>query len=327
MNLRQTVSVMMFPLFSRKDLEQLVKSYRRLIGFCLLVMCVPCQTGTAATGIFCLTDDTGREVCVSEAPRRVISLAPNLTETVCYLGAQDKLVGRTARCNRPASAANIPQVGAYLHPDMERIIALKPDLVLAAKPGLREEIVERLSSLGIPVFVEDSKSVDDVCRLMGKLGRLFKREKTAAEAVEDIQRRRRALQERLEGLPSPSVLFAVGVKPLVVAGGRSFLGALIREAGGVNIAENIDIPYARFSFEEVIKIDPEYILILDKECKQQECVDHLRRYPTLRAVRDEKVVSVDADLVARPAPAVIEALELIAKTLHPHAQEMRALHR
>ncbi|MGC9029514.1 MAG: ABC transporter substrate-binding protein [Desulfomonilaceae bacterium] len=254
-------------------------------------------------------------------------MAPSLTETVFDLGGQDWLVGRTARCNRPAAALKIPQVGAYLHPDLERIISLKPDLVLATKLGLREEIVERLTELGIPVFVDDSKSVDDVCHLMERLGRLFHREKEAASAIEDIQRRRRGLQARLKGLPRPSVLFAVGVKPLVVAGGQSFLGSLIREAGGVNIAEDIAIPYARFSFEEVIKKDPEYILVLDKECKEQECVDHFKRYPMLRAVRDGKVASVDADLVARAAPAVIEAVELIAKTLHPHAQEMRALNK
>lgn len=305
-----------------------MRSYsRRLIVLCLVFVCAPCLAATHASGASCITDDMSRKVCVSDELKRVVSLAPNLTETVFYLGAQDGLVGRTARCNRPAAALKIPQVGAYLHPDLERIISLKPDLVLATKLGLREEIVERLTQLGIPVFVEDSKSVDDVCRLMERLGRLFHRENEAASAIGDIQRRRRALQARLKGLPRPSVLFAVGVKPLVVAGGQSFLGALIREAGGVNIAEDIAIPYARFSFEEVIKKDPEYILILDKECKQQECVDHLKRYPMLRAVREEKVESLDADLVARPAPAVIDALELIAKTLHPHAQEMRALNK
>ena len=314
--------------FLRKGLKEFVRSHPwRLVGLSLVLMCAPCLAGTDASGISCVTDDMGRKVCASGVPQRVVSLAPNLTETVFYLGVQDRLVGRTARCNRPAAASKIPQVGAYLHPDLERIITLKPDLVLATKPGLREEIVERLTALGIPVFVEDCKSVDDVCFLMERLGRLFHREQEATSAIEDIQRRRRVLKERLEGLPRPTVLFAVGVKPLVVAGGQSFLGALIREAGGVNIAEDIAIPYARFSFEEVIKKDPEYILILDKECKQQECVDHLKRYPTLRAVRYEKVESLDADLVARPAPAVIEALELIAKTLHPHAQEMRALNR
>jgi len=257
-------------------------------------------------------------------PHRVVSLAPNLTETLFFLGASDTLVGRTARCNRPPGAAKIPQIGPYLHPDLERIISVKPELVLATKPGLREEIVERLNALNIRVFVEDCRSMDDLCSLLRRLGVLLGRKEAAETAANDIQHRRKILRERLQGLARPSVLFAVGVKPLVVAGGQSFLGSLIREAGGTNIAEDLPISYTRYSLEEVLKKDPEYILILDKECKQQECVDHLKRYAALSAVQYHKVASLDADLVARPAPGVIEALELIAKTLHPTAEKMSA---
>ncbi len=275
----------------------------------------------------CVKDDIGNEICLRNTPSRIVSLAPNLTETVFFLGANDRLVGRTARCNRPAAAANVPQIGAYLRPDLERLISLHPDLVLATKPGLREEIVDRLTALNVPVFVEDCRSVDDVCSLLRRLGLLLGKEAMAQLAIKDIQHRRAVLREHLQGLVSPRILFAVGVKPLVVAGGQSFLGALIREAGGVNIAEDIMIPYSRYSFEEVIKKDPEYILILDKECKQEECLNYLRRYTTLSAVRNHKVISVDADLVARPAPGVIDALELIAKTIHPSAYEISHLTR
>lgn len=270
----------------------------------------------------CVSDDVGTKICLPAIPKRIVSLAPNLTETVFFLGANKKLIGRTARCNRPPAAANVPQIGAYLRPDLERIISLQPDLVLATKPGLREEIVERLTALNIPVFVEDCRSIDDVCSLLQRLGCLLGQEETAAIAIKDIQARRITLHARLHGLDRPSVLFAVGVKPLVVAGGKSFLGALIREAGGINIAEHTPVPYSRYSFEEVIRKDPEYILILDKECKQQECVDYLKRYAALSAVQDHKVVSLDADLVARPAPGAIDALELIAKTIHADAYKL-----
>ncbi|MDQ1237905.1 MAG: cobalamin transport system substrate-binding protein [Thermodesulfobacteriota bacterium] len=265
----------------------------------------------------CVTDDTGTKICLLKAPQRIISLAPNLTETVYGLGAQDLLFGRTARCNRPAEVEKVPEVGAYLNPDLERIMALRPDLVLATKPGLREEIVTRLSGVGIPVFVEDCKSLEDVCNLVVRLGVLLGRPQEAETVARDIQQRRVILQEHLRALQKPSALFAVGVKPLVVAGGNSFLGSILREAGGVNIAESSATPYTRFSFEEVLRRDPEYILVLDKECKKQECLDYLKRYSTLRAVKDGKVRSVDADLVSRPSPRAAEALEMIADVLHP----------
>lgn len=265
----------------------------------------------------CVSDDMGVKICLNDFPKRIVSLAPNLTETLYGLEAQDLLVGRTARCNRPPDAARIAQVGAYLNPDLERIIALKPDLVLATRPGLREEIVNRLSGVGIPVFVEDCKSLDDVCSLIQRLGTLLRRTDRAQNLIHDIQERRTALHGRLETGRKPSALFAVGVKPLVVAGGSSFLGSLLREAGGLNIAEDTQIPYGRFSFEEVIRRDPEYILVLDKECKQEECLNYLKKYGTLRAIQDGKVRSVDADLVARPSPRAADALEMIADVLHP----------
>jgi iron complex transport system substrate-binding protein len=309
---------MKFLSFSRGDLNIGGHLYTILVSRVILtVIAMGLPDYGCSSPPECVTDDTGAKICLQRVPQRIISLAPNLTETVYGLAAQDLLVGRTARCNRPAEVEKVPEVGAYLNPDLERIMALRPDLVLATKPGLREEIVTRLSGVGIPVFVEDCKSLEDVCNLVVRLGLLLGHVQEAETVARDIQQRRGILQEHLQALQRPSALFAVGVKPLVVAGGNSFLGSLLREAGGVNIAESSSVPYTRFSFEEVLRRDPEYILVLDKECKQKECLDYLKRYSTLRAVKDGKVRSVDADLVSRPSPRAAAALEMIANVLHP----------
>jgi len=265
----------------------------------------------------CVRDDLGRQVCVSGVLKRLISFAPSLTEIIFALGAENSLVGRTSRCSRPREASRIQEIGAYLNPDLERVMALRPDLVCATKTGVREELVHRLSELRIPVFVDDSRSLDDICLLLKRLGTLLGRETEADKLVQEFQKRREVIRRRIEGAVKPSVLFAVGVRPLVVAGGKSFLGALIREAGGQNIAENESIPFPRYSFEEVNKRDPDLILVLDKECRDEECLDQLRRYSTLRAVTNSRVYSMDADLMARPAPRILEGLELLAAIFHP----------
>jgi iron complex transport system substrate-binding protein len=247
----------------------------------------------------------------------VVSLAPSLTEIMFMLGVGHRLVGRTTRCNAPPEAELIPDVGAYMRPDLERVLAVKPDLVLAQKTGLSRELVDRLSELGLPVFVEDCKNLDDVVDLVRRLGFFLATGAVAARVVGDIQQRRIAVAKDLIKLPRPTLLFAVGLRPLVVAGGQSFIGALIREAGGTNIAEDAPLAYPKFSMEEVIRRDPEFIVVLDKECQGEDCFREWQRHSGVKAVRSGNVYTFDADLIARPTPRIVEALEELARILHP----------
>ena len=189
-----------------------------------------------------MEDDLSRQVCVSAFPKRVISLAPSLTEIVFELGAGHTLVGRTARCNEPPEALKIQDIGAYMNPDLERIIALRPDLVLSPETGMRKEVVDRLTELGIPAFVDNSNTLDEIVHSINRLGTILGRESDAKTIVQQFQQRRQAVRERVDHVSKPLILFAVGIRPLVIAGGRSFIGSLIREAGGVNVAEDAAVP-------------------------------------------------------------------------------------
>ena len=265
----------------------------------------------------CVEDDLSRQVCVPAFPKRVISLAPSLTEIVFDLGAGHPLVGRTERCNEPPEALKIQDIGAYLNPDLERIIALRPDLVLSPEAGMRKEVVNRLTELGIPTFVDNSNSLDEIVHTVNRLGTILGRESDAKAVVQQFQQRRQAVRERVAHVSKPLILFAVGIRPLVLAGGRSFIGSLIREAGGVNVAEEAAVPYPKFSMEEVARRDPDIIVVLNKECRDDECFNEWQRHQALSAVRNNQVYELDADLIARPSPRIMDALEQLAAILHP----------
>jgi iron complex transport system substrate-binding protein len=264
----------------------------------------------------CVTDDLARKVCVQGIPRRIVSFAPSLTEIVFALSAGDRLVGRTQRCNLPLQALKVPEIGGYLNPDFERVLSSRPDLVLTNRTSVRKQTVTRLDTMGIPVFVADTGTIDDIASLLTRLGTLLGRESEAVCLVDDLQKRRNAIRKSIPKSDQPTVLFAVGTHPLVVAGGKSFLGSLIRDAGGVNIAEDVSKPFVRYSIEEVIKKDPEIILVLDKECSGERCVDQWRHHKVLSAVRNKRVYSMNADLMARPSPRILEGLALLVKYMH-----------
>ncbi len=229
------------------------------------------------------------------------------------------MVGRTARCNHPLEASHVPAVGPYMSPDPERIIDLKPDLVLAPKDGTKKRMVTRLTDLGIPVFVEDCRNLDDISDLIQRLGRILDREREAARTIEQFDQQRKLVRERIQARKKPSVLFAVGSSPLVVVGGKSFLGCLIREAGGINVAENERIPFPKLSIEEVITKDPDIILVLDKELPKERCIETWSRHRSLKAVREGRIHVMNADLLARPSPRIVDGLRQLARIFHPSA--------
>lgn len=305
-------------MFSSETRKGFVCSPWRISGLIVSAILFMLPVAAEPGSKVCVEDDLSRQVCVTAFPKRVISLAPSLTEIVFDLGAGNTLVGRTARCNEPPEALKIPDIGAYMNPDLERIIALRPDLVLSPERGIRKEVVDRLTDLGIPTFVDNSETLDDIVHSVKRLGTILGRETDAETAVEQFQKRRQAVRERVHNANRPLVLFAVGIRPLVLAGGRSFIGSMIREAGGINVAEEAAVPHPKFSMEEVARRDPDIIIVLNKECRDDECFNAWQRHQDLRAVQRHQVYQLDADLIARPSPRIIEALEQLAATLHPN---------
>lgn len=264
-------------------------------------------------------DQTGRTVTVLDHPKRVVALAPSLSEIVCALGREEVLKGVTQYSDYPAFAKTLPQVGSYIRPDLERILRLKPDLCLAVKDGNPKETVDRLSKLGVPVYVLDPHDLNSVIRAVSEVGKLLGAEKKAGLLTGDMRARIARVRAYTKAVRRrPRVFFQIGVDPIVSAGKGSFLHELIELSGAVNLARG-PVTYPRYSREQVLGLNPD-ILIITSMTRGQVFADVKKgweSWPDLEAVRKKRIYILDSDILDRPTPRMVQGLELLVKTIHP----------
>ena len=264
-------------------------------------------------------DEVGREVIVLFPPKKIISLAPNITEILFSLGLDQEIVGVSIHCNFPEKVQSKVRVGSYISLDFEKIVSLKPDLIIATGAGNTRDMVERLERLGFPTYVIFPKNVEDVIRSVGHLSQLVGREKEGVEIIQEMKRRRERVVELTQGLPRPRVFLQIGEVPVVTVGKNSFADDLIRLAGGDNVAGNEKEMYPRFGMEEILKRSPEVILIssMNPKGNYQKVLQEWSRWKTIPAVKNGRIHLLDSDLIDRPSPRIIEGLEEMARILHP----------
>jgi iron complex transport system substrate-binding protein len=267
-----------------------------------------------------VTDETGRSVNVPDHPQRVISLAPSITEIVFALGVGDRLVGDTEYCDYPPEAKRKPHVGAVLNPSLEQIVALKPDLVLGIAEANRRETAEQLERLRIPLYGLTAHTMDDMFRSIGDLGSLLGREAEARTLIAGLQGRTQAVAERVKDRPRPKVLFVVWYQPLVTTGPHTFISDVIQRAGGDSITDDLREEWPRLSLEEALHRDPDIILFPRSESFAPS-LGEFRKLPgwrDFRAVKNNRL-SFIPDTIVRPCPRLVDALEEVARVLHPEA--------
>lgn len=265
-----------------------------------------------------VTDQTGRRVDIPENPQRLISLAPSITETLYALGLGDRIVGDTEYCDYPPEAKLKPHVGALLNPSLEKIVALKPDLVLGMAEANRRETAEQLERLSIPLYGLTAHSVDQTLESIEDLGRILGREEQARSLVESLRRRVDAVKRRAAGQPAPKALFVVWYRPLITAGPHTFIEDVIRVAGGVSVADDLAGEWPRMSLEDALHRDPDVILFSKSESFAPS-FDELQKLPgwkDFRAVKSRRLNFL-SDTIVRPSPRLIDALEEVADILHP----------
>lgn len=258
-------------------------------------------------------DDRGTTVRLKSEPRRVVSLAPSLTEVVFLLGQEGKLVGVTRYCNYPLQAKALPKVGGIADPDIERIVAAAPDLVLCTTDGNPKEKVRALEEMGIPCFAVAPQDLSGIYAAIERVGALLgaggrARRETAALRV------RAATASRATGDPAPVVLFAVSTSPVIAAGGGTFMDELLRLAGGKNAASSFSGRYPRLSVEDLLAARPDLIFVAAMEGVEKFSPE-VTRWKEVPAFRDGEVFSLDGDLVTRPGPRMVEALEGVSRAL------------
>lgn len=260
-----------------------------------------------------ITDDLGRAVKIPADVKRAVSLAPNLTEIAFAIGAGDKLVGRTSYDNFPPEAQKIQTVGDTINPNIEAIIALKPQVVLVSTASQIETFTRQLEAQNIAVFVTSPNSLEEIYASIGKIGDVFGKTNEANLIVEDLQKRVGEIQARLNGSRPLKVFVQISKEPLFTVGEQSFLTELITRAGGVSVTKNVATAYPKLSKETAFALNPDAIILSDSEDNRAPN-DVFANSP---AVKNGKVFRVDADIISRPAPRIVDALEQISKDLHP----------
>jgi iron complex transport system substrate-binding protein len=265
-----------------------------------------------------VTDDLGHSVRFTTPPQRIISLAPALTEMLFSLGLDDRIVGVTDYCNYPAAAVTKPRVGG-LNPNLEKIISLHPDLIVAVAGIYQNQSFTRFEQFHVPYFTVDPSSIEKIFEAILVLGKITGTEETAAEEVGKLRHRLNAVQQKVLAGSRPRLLYVVDEEPLISVGKGSYLDDLIREAGGVNITGGLEKAYPIVSMEYVIQQDPQVIILAmdaDQVLSDQER-QHWSRWSSLSAVRNGNIYKVSRDLLNRPGPRVLEGVEELARLLHP----------
>jgi iron complex transport system substrate-binding protein len=249
--------------------------------------------------------------------KRIVSLAPNLTEIVFALNLGDRLAGDTDYCDYPAAATQKPHVGGPVNPNLEEIAKLAPDLILATSIN-RRETVDSLDRLGMSVYYIDPQSVDAMIASTERLGSVLGAAKSGVALAETLRARLADLDRRLTGATPRGALFVVQTDPLISVGRSTFIADAIRLAGGRSVVEMAS-PWPHMSLEEIVRLQPEFLVFAEAHGRDMKVdVDSLRSRPgwrDLEAIRLGHIVIV-SDAINRPAPRMLDAVEQLAHAFH-----------
>ena len=278
-------------------------------------------TGAASPAFLQVTDEAGRTVRIPQPVRRIVSLAPSLTETIYALGLQDRLVGDTDYCNYPPDAQKKTKVGGGINPSLEEIAALHPDLVLVTKAFNRLETVHGLENLGIVSYATDPHTVEAIISSSKKLAEILGAPESGSSLSNELQHRMAELQRKLGSQPAKSVLFVVWTQPLISVGQKTFIADAIRYAGATSIV-NAEQDWPQVSLEEVARLQPDFLVFAaghsDSVAEEVEELASLPGWQLVDAVTNRRY-AVISDAVNRPAPRIVDAIEELARQLHPEA--------
>ena len=266
-----------------------------------------------------ITDEAGRNVVVPPKVERFISLAPNLTEIVYAIGAGAGLVGNTTFCDYPPAAKKVAKVGDTLHPSIERIIALRPQLVLVSTASQLEAFTKQLDEHKIAVYITDPHDLEQVFRSIQNLGQLLNQQGRAEELVQQLRQRTESLENAVSASKPVRVYYQLSAEPLTTAGHDSFVTDLIGRAGGISVTADVPGAWPKYSGESALAARPEAIILPtggSMGTANSDVADALKRSP---AVMNGRVHKINDDYLSRPGPRSVQGLEEIARALHPEA--------
>jgi len=266
-----------------------------------------------------LVDGLGHRVRLPAKIDRVISLAPNLTEIVYAVGAGDRLVGDTTFCDYPPEAKQVAKVGDTIHPNLETVVALRPQVVLVSTSSQLESFTRQLEAQHIAVFITDAHNLETVFSSVELLGELLGQQEQAGRVASELRSRAHSVEERVKGRNTVRVFYQLSAEPLYTAGKGSYITDMIRRAGGVSVTQDVESEWPRLSDEAALAAQPEAIIMATADSMgggNTEVAAPLAKSP---ASRQGRVYRINGDFLSRPGPRLIEGLEQIARALHPEA--------
>jgi iron complex transport system substrate-binding protein len=293
-----------------------------LISVLSLAGCQSVTPAASSPASITVTDDIGRNVRILGTPQRIISLSPSNTEIVYALGLEDRLIGVTTYDNYPEAAKSKPQVSGYSEVDVEKTVALQPDLILADDIH-KTEVVPALEKLGIPVLVLASSNIDGLLKNLGMAGKITGKTREADALVADLQQRIKAITDKVGQLKAEKtrILYVTWHDPLWTAGRNTMIDDLIHRVGASNIAGDLD-GYATISLESAIEKNPQIIIVMSSMGDQNASFDYLNQEPRFQAtdaLKNKRVYKIDSDIFGRTTPRIVDGLETLAKMAHPEA--------
>jgi iron complex transport system substrate-binding protein len=307
----------------------------RFIALALAVLMAGCARGAGtaprateptatAVGSFpvTITDDDGVAVTLDSPPQRIVTFAPSATEIVFALGLGARLVGVSgAFDDYPAAAKRIDEIGGAgdfgVDPNIEKVVSLRPDLFLTISGG--EQWKKRLRDLGVPVFTTDSTDLADVFHDIETVGRLTGTVDAADAVVSRMRGEAADVEERVAGDPEVSCFYEVYYPPLTTVGPDTFIGDLLARAGCRSVSARAKSDYPQWSVEDLVRQDPQVYLVSSESGASPKAVASRPGFHAVAAIAAGRVVPIDADLVSRPGPRVVDGLRLLARALHPEA--------
>jgi iron complex transport system substrate-binding protein len=290
-----------------------------LIAAAFALSCSPRSESSAQQGTTTMrevTDEAGKRVRLPLHPQRIVTLAPNLTEIVYAIGAGATLVGNTTFCDYPAEAKQVAKVGDTLQPNIERIIALKPEVIFVSTASQLETFTRQLNERGIAVFVTDPHDLEGIFRSIKTLGELLGHEAQAEKLVGDLRARAAVVEEAVKTRPPVTVFYQVSPQPLWTAGRKSWITDLIRRAGGKSVTGEVEGEWMRYSDEAALASRPEAIIMATSSDEKLDVAAALKNSP---AAVNKRVYGINGDYLSRPGPRLVDGLEQIARVLHPEA--------
>lgn len=262
----------------------------------LLALLVAVRPATAAT----VVDDTGAEVSLPQPPRRIVSLAPHLTEQLFAIGAGERIVGATDFADHPPAALAIPRVARAHNVDLERVAAARPDLIVVWGSGYPPSVIDALRRLGVPMFVSEPGSLEAIASSMERLARLTGSPDT--RAADEFRAQIAVLRARHAGRKPVTVFYQVWAQPLMTLSGSHVISEALRVCGARNVFEQLAPIAPQVSVEAVIAANPDLIVTAEADGGPSASLEMWKRYPALRAVAAGRLVTLDASRINRHGP-------------------------